>query len=219
MHPGAVIAAGRSSRMGRSKALLPFGRSYPVTFLRQISETMHHAGLDDILVVGRPDDEELRRAVERLPVRARYVPNPSHHRGQLSSIVAAINAIDHPGVRALTVMPVDIPLVRLETWVRLLEVSSINPTSIVRPACGGRHGHPVIFDRGSFEALRRADPAVGAKSVIQAHAARILNVDVEDEEVLNDIDSMEDYVRAFGGPPDSFETADPASGASGRGTG
>jgi molybdenum cofactor cytidylyltransferase len=207
MHPGAVLAAGRSARMGRSKALLPFGRSYPVTFLRHIAETMQQAGLDDILVVGRPEDEELRRAVERLPVRSRYVPNPSHYRGQLSSIVAAINAIDHPGVRGLTVMPVDIPLVRLETWVRLLEVSSLNPTSIVRPACAGRHGHPVIFDRGSFQALRRADPAVGAKSVIQAHAARILNVEVEDEGVLNDIDSLEDYVRAFGGSPDSFETA------------
>jgi CTP:molybdopterin cytidylyltransferase MocA len=219
MHPGAVIAAGRSSRMGRSKALLPFGRSYPVTFLRQIAETMLHAGLDDILIVGRPEDEELRRAVERLPLRTRYIPNPSHHRGQLSSIVAAVKTVDRPGVHGLVVMPVDMPLVRLETWRRLLEVSSINPTSIVRPACGGRHGHPVIFDRGSFEALLRADPAVGAKSVIRAHAGQVLNVEVEDEGVLNDIDSMEDYVRAFGGSPDSFETADPASGTSGRGRG
>ena len=205
MVPGTVIAAGRSMRMGRSKALLPFGRSYPVTFLQHITDAMRQAGLEDILVVGRPDDEALRRSVEGLAGRARFVQNASHERGQLTSIVAAVNAVDRPGVRGLLVMPVDMPFVRAATIASVMDAFATSAASIVRPAHGGRHGHPVIFDRSSFDALRHADPSVGAKSVLRAHAARVLNVGVEDEGVLTDVDSLEQYVAAFGAPPEEFE--------------
>jgi CTP:molybdopterin cytidylyltransferase MocA len=191
--------------MGRSKALLPLGRSYPVTFLRSITDSMQRAGLEDILVVGRPDDEELRRAVQRLSPRTEFVPNAHHDRGQLTSIVAAVNVIDHPGIRGLMVMPVDLPMVRAETFELLLQAAARHPFSIVRASCRERHGHPVIFDRASFEALRRADPAIGAKQVLQSHISRVLNIDVPDEGVLTDIDTLEEYRKVFGGSPESFE--------------
>jgi CTP:molybdopterin cytidylyltransferase MocA len=41
--------------------------------------------------------------------------------------------------------------------------------------------------------LRRADPAVGAKSVLRAHAASVLEVAVDDENVLRDFDTPDDY--------------------------
>jgi molybdenum cofactor cytidylyltransferase len=210
MVPGAVIAAGRSSRMGRSKALLPFGRSYPVTFLQQIAESLQQAGIEDILVIGRPDDEGLMRGVARLSGRTQFVPNVNHERGQLTSIVAAVNAVDHPGVRGLLVMPVDTPLVRVETFATLLQAFDASAGSIVRPVHRGRHGHPVIFDRSSFDPLRHADPAVGAKSVLHSHAARVVNVDVEDEGVLTDVDSIEQYVAVFGASPESFDRGVPS---------
>ena len=168
---------------------------------------MQRAGIEDILVVGRGDDAELIRSVERLSVRTEFIPNVHHERGQLTSIVAAVNAVDHPGVRGLLIMPVDMPLVRVETFERLLRVFAASPSSIVRPVHRGRHGHPVIFDRSSFDALRRADPAVGAKSALQSQSARVLNVETDDQGVLTDIDSVEEYVAVFGGPPESFETS------------
>jgi molybdenum cofactor cytidylyltransferase len=66
---------------------------------------------------------------------------------------------------------------------------------IVRPTKQGRHGHPVIFDRALFQKLRHADPATGAQSVVHAHAADILNVEVADEGPFIDIDTPEDYQR------------------------
>ena len=196
--------------MGRSKALLPFGRSYPVTFLEQIVSAMHRAGIRDLFVVGRPGDAALIGAVDRLSVNTRFISNTDHDLGQLTSIVAAINAVDRPGIQGLMVMPVDLPLVRVETFERLLQASAARPASIVRPAHRGRHGHPIVFDRASFGALRRADPAIGAKPVLRAHEDRILNVEVEDTGVLRDIDSIEEYVAVFGGSPESFETAVPS---------
>ena len=192
-------------RMGRPKPLLPFGRSYPVTFVQHIAESLRQAGLEDVLIVGRPDDEALAQTVERLPGRTRFVPNGNHAGGQLTSIVAAVNAVDLPGVRGLLLMPVDMPFVRVETITSVLAAFAASPGSIVRPQHAGRHGHPVIFDRASFDALRHADPGVGAKAVLHAHPARVVNVPVDDEGVLTDVDSLEHYVHAFGAAPESFE--------------
>jgi molybdenum cofactor cytidylyltransferase len=64
---------------------------------------------------------------------------------------------------------------------------------IVRPAIGNRHGHPVIFDRAVFEELRTAPLDAGAKSVVRAHEAAIVNVPVDDEGCLRDVDTPADY--------------------------
>ena len=56
----------------------------------------------------------------------------------------------------------------------------------------------MIFNRSIFGELRRADPSKGAKSVVRAHAAEEVNVDVDDEGALIDIDTPEDYERFIG---------------------
>jgi molybdenum cofactor cytidylyltransferase len=63
----------------------------------------------------------------------------------------------------------------------------------VRPAIGDRHGHPVVFDRRVFDELRRAPLEAGAKAVVRAHAAEVLDVPVTDEGCLVDIDTPHDY--------------------------
>ena len=49
MIPGLVLAAGRSSRMGRAKATLPLGDGD--SFLTRIVRTYLAAGVDDVVVV------------------------------------------------------------------------------------------------------------------------------------------------------------------------
>ena len=201
--PAAILAAGRSTRMGRPKAFLPCSPSPGDTFLNRLVAALRAGGVADVLVIGRPDDIELIEAVEGPSLAARFVRNPDHELGQLTSIVAGLNAADRPGVRGLLVMPVDMPLVRSSTFSEVLAAFAAQPTSIVRAVNRGRHGHPVIFDRGAFDALRHADRAVGANAVLREQAHRIVNVEVEDEGVLKDVDSREDYIAVFGRPPES----------------
>jgi molybdenum cofactor cytidylyltransferase len=166
--------------------------------LNRIISSMRAGGVEDVLVIGRPGDAELIEAVEQSGLPARFIANPDHDRGQLTSIVAGLKAVDHPGVSGLLIMPVDMPLVQPSTFNKVLHAFAAHPTSIVRAVCGGRHGHPVIFDRGSFGALRHADTTVGAKAVLVAHADRILDLEVDDGGVLKDVDSREDYAAVFG---------------------
>ena len=194
-----ILAAGRSSRMGRAKALLPCGPGE--SFVRRLARSLCDGGVRHVLIVGRPDDEALREEVAAMPLPARFVENPGADAGQLSSVLAGLDSADVPGTRGLLVTPVDAPLVTAATVATLLAVFGSTGAPIVRAVYRGRHGHPVVFSRDVFESLRRADPAVGAKAVLRAHALAIVNVEVDDAGVVGDVDTPEDYRALFGREP------------------
>jgi len=198
MIPGIILAAGRSTRMGKPKALLPAGqeRQGP-TFLRRIATTLLEGGAIDLVVVVRADDRALHTEVDALGTRARCVVNAHADDGQLSSLVCGLDAVDRPGVHGIIVTPVDAPFVRAATVHALLAVAESGRAPIVRPTYHGRHGHPVVFARAVFAELRRADRSVGAKAVVHAHAHDLLDLAVDDPGVLHDIDSPDDYARAL----------------------
>jgi molybdenum cofactor cytidylyltransferase len=186
-----ILASGRSTRMGRPKALLELPGS-GLSFVRALATTFRDGGALEVLVVGRPDDERLQTEVASL---ARFVANPHADEGQLTSVLAALGALDRPGVTGMLVCPVDVPLVRPSTVATLLSRFADTHAPIVRAVHHGRHGHPVLFSRSVFDELRRADRAIGARSVVRAHADRLLNVEVDDPGVLRDVDTPEDYAR------------------------
>ena len=200
MIAGVILAAGRSTRMGKPKALLiaPGGR----TFVTCLIETLIDGGVDAPFVVGRSDDELLKSTVESPDSRGRWVENPdADSGGQLSSLLAGLRKADRPGVRALMVVPVDAPLVAPETVSRLIGVFTATGAPIVRPRYQGRNGHPVVFSRAVFDELRHADPTIGAKAVLRAHQQSIVNVDVDDPGVTGDVDTPQDYERLVASHP------------------
>jgi len=189
---GIILAAGSSSRMGRPKALLPIGQDL---FVTRVCRTLRDAGVDDLVVVAGPEHEAIADALAAAGLPARVVENRRRDEGQLSSVLAGLAVADRPGVDAVLVHLVDAPLVRPETARAVLDAYFRTHAPVVRPAVGGRHGHPVLFARSVFDQLRRADPGVGARGVVQAHAADVCNVPVDDEGACRDIDTPEDYAR------------------------
>lgn len=196
MIPGIILAAGHSSRMGRPKALLAMGQSE--TFLSRVTRTLRDGGVEEVIVVVGADAGRIREAMAQEKMPARAVENPDYEQGQVTSLIAALRTIDRPGVTAALVTLIDVPLVAAATVQTLLREYRAGTALIVRPASKGRHGHPVIFDRALFDELRRANPKEGAKEVVRAHSAEVLNVEVEDEGAFTDIDTPEDYERWIG---------------------
>ena len=176
--------------MGRPKALLtlPAGD----TFLARIVGTFLDAGVDDVVVVVGHQAEAIVPAFAATGLPARFVLNADFARGQLSSVLAGLRAIDRPGVAGLLLTLVDVPLVSAATVRAVLAHQRLTRAPIVRPTGGGRHGHPVFIDRSLFDALRGADPAQGVKPVVRAHASAAGDVPVDDEGAFRDIDTPED---------------------------
>jgi CTP:molybdopterin cytidylyltransferase MocA len=185
--------------MGRPKALLPIGMTGE-TFLDRITRTLIEGGLDDIVVVVGPHAATIRAGARTTP-EVRIVDNPDWEQGQLTSLLAGLRAIEAPHVSAVLVTLIDVPLFSASTVRALVAAHRERDAVIVRPVSGGRHGHPVIFDRSLFDELRSADPMQGAKQVVRIHAEDIVEVPVLDEGAFTDVDTPEDYERFIGPLP------------------
>jgi molybdenum cofactor cytidylyltransferase len=191
--PAVVLAAGRSSRMGRAKATLPLDATD--TFLTRIVRTFLEAGVDDVVVVAGHEADAIVSSFSASGLPARFVVNHDYDRGQWSSLVAGLGVVDRPGVSATLMTLVDVPLVTADTVRAVLACYRRTHAPVVRPTSGNRHGHPLLVDRSLFAQLRAADPAEGAKPVIRAHATAAGDIAIADEGAFRDIDTEEDYLR------------------------
>jgi molybdenum cofactor cytidylyltransferase len=214
--PAIVLAAGRSTRMGRAKATLPIDDRD--TFLNRIVRTFRDAGVDDVVVVLGHEAEEISaalndcaasdvsqdagRVAQGFSPAYRIVVNANYDRGQLSSLQAGLAAVDRPGVNAILMTLVDVPLVSASTVRAVLDRYRATGAPVVRPVSGARHGHPILIARTLFDALRRADAETGAKPIVRAHASLEGDVAVDDEGAFTDIDTMAEYERVIGGAAD-----------------
>ena len=192
MTPAIVLAAGASSRMGRPKALLQAGDR---TFIRAILHALRDAGVPEAVVVVRSGQPLVIQEIDASGF-GRALVNPRADEGQLSSLLTGLDAIDRPGVEAALVTLVDVPLIGAPAIRTLLARAATSGAPILRAVHRGRHGHPVIFTRRLFDALRSADPLVGAKAVVRA--AGVEDVEVDDAGVVEDVDTPADYARLFG---------------------
>ena len=190
-----ILAAGRSSRMGTSKALLRHPKTES-TFVAHAIREARIAGLEQVFIVGRISDEKLRSEVDS--EGATFLINDDPDRGQLSSLIVGIDAAEaHGQVDAVLVVPVDVPLVSAKTIRTLLDRAATVDAAILRATSNGVHGHPVLFKRAVFDELRRADPSLGARAVVRADPRRVENVEMGDDGVTIDVDFPEDYARLF----------------------
>lgn len=195
MIPAVILAAGLSTRMGRVKATLPIGDDH--TLLTRIVSSLRAANADEIVVVLGHDADTVRQSLEPADPRPRLVVNARYREGQFSSVLAALDAIDRPGVEAMLLTLVDVPLVSPRTIAAVLARYRATGAPVVRPVNGDRHGHPVIVAASLFGALRAADPAFGAKPIVRAHVSAAGDVPVDDEGAFLDVDTPEDYARAI----------------------
>jgi molybdenum cofactor cytidylyltransferase len=193
--PALILAAGKSTRMGTAKALLPLGPSD--TFLTRIIRTFQQAGVDDVVVVLGHEADAIEASVVARGLSCRFVRNAEYERGQLSSLLAGLRAVDRPGTAAVLLTLVDVPLVAASTVRAVLDRYRQTRAPVVRAIHGALHGHPVLIDRALFDELLTAPPEAGAKPVIRAHVSTAGDVEVSDEGAFLDVDTPEEYARAL----------------------
>ena len=187
---GIVLAAGRSARMGRPKALLEIGDR---TFLERAIGILERGGCSDVIaVLGRGEVSgragELARAHGAKPVE-----NPGGGE-QIESLRLGLAAVP-ADTAAAVVLPVDHPLADARTVAALIGEYEATAAPIVRPVYRDRPGHPILLARALWPEF--ADPALeqGARDVIHRHAGEIHDVPIDDRGVTVDIDTPAEYRR------------------------
>lgn len=188
MIPAVILAAGLSSRMGgRPKALLPLADGR--TFVEAIVDAMTEASVADVIVVVGHEGHRVTEHLARTRPDARVVVNAAYETGQFSSVRCGLDAVDRPGVTAMLMTLVDVPLVSALTIRAVLQRFHETGAPVVRPVRGDEHGHPVLIASALFPALRAADPNQGAKAIVRAHVSAAGDVAVDDPFSFRDVDT------------------------------
>ncbi len=183
-----VPAAGMSTRMGSPKQLLPFGGK---TVLQTVVDTLLAADLDGILVVLGHHADTVRESLAERPVMFRV--NPDYRRGMFSSILCGLSTLVKSADAALIALG-DQPQIDSRVVRRVAAAYQNSNKGIVVPVCGGKRGHPALVDLGRYYSeIRSLSGETGLKPVMRGHADDTLEVDVEDEGVLRDMDTPEEY--------------------------
>jgi len=184
-----LLAAGRSSRMGTSKLLLPLGA---VSAIERLIGSVSQAKVDDIVVVTGHDADRITPVLDRLPVRR--VHNARYESGMFSSVRTGVEALTD-GVEAFLVLPADLPLVRTEVLDRLIEGFRESGREILHPSCCGLRGHPPLVAGRYIDPLLQADGWCSLQDFFRVYHEAEVELEVEDLSILMDMDNEEDYRR------------------------
>jgi molybdenum cofactor cytidylyltransferase len=179
--------------MGRPKALLP----WPITqvpFVLHVTETLRDAGIGPLGVVTGAHHDLIAPVLAGTGVEVLF--NVRHAEGQLGSLLHGLRwaFAQTRGDWAMATL-VDAPRALSSTVRALAAASGTAGAQAVRPTVGDKHGHPVVWRRDVLPLLAAADPAQGARIVMRSLAAQgaVCDLPVDDEGVLTDLDTPEDY--------------------------
>jgi molybdenum cofactor cytidylyltransferase len=190
-----ILAAGRSTRMGRPKLLLPWGRT---SVLGHLIKRWQALSAKQIAVVCAPDDTALRLELDRLsfPVQGRLI-NPTPERGMFSSIQCAAQWPGwDPALTHWAIVLGDQPHLEQQTLRRVLDFSAAHTASVCQPARLGHGRHPVLLPKTIFRRVAKTTAAT-LKEFLTGSPRKVALLELDDPGLDLDIDRPEDYQNAL----------------------
>ncbi len=169
-----VLAAGRSSRMGGQKLLLPVDGRPMVE--RAVAAAEGSGAVETVVVVGS-EAHAVRAAIGDHPVR--IVTNPGHEQGMSTSLRAGLAAL-RPDCDAVLFVLGDQPFVTAAVIDRLIGRFAETGAGIVRPMASSGPAHPVLIAAEYFPEIMALEGDVGAREILARHPEDVEYVDLED---------------------------------------
>jgi molybdenum cofactor cytidylyltransferase len=202
-----IPAAGESRRMGQPKLLLPWGGT---CVLGAAIEAVQGAGVENVLVITGGTREQIESVCARYAVRA--VHNDRFAAGgMLSSIQCGLGALTpHPPSfrdpspksfgfgeewEGILICLGDQPQIQTETVRRIVAAFAETNRPLVMPSYRNRRGHPWLVEQSLWPELMSLAPGRSPRDFLTAHEKDILYVPVENDSILRDLDTPEEYER------------------------
>jgi molybdenum cofactor cytidylyltransferase len=193
IHLGVVIlAAGRSSRMGQPKLLLPWTEGR--TVIAHLVHLWSELGADPIAVVIGPQSQAVVAELDRLQnVRVQLVLNDRPEDGMFSSIQAACGKLaEQTSDSHWAIALGDQPHLTHSTLSALISAVSRDPAKIWQPAHHGRPRHPVVLPANVFKELSNAGAAT-FKDFLAGRRDLVALLETDDDLLDYDLDTPSDY--------------------------
>ena len=191
-----VLAAGRSTRMGQPKLLLPFEGG---SIIRAVVKNVLRSKADEVVVVLGSEAPRVRREVELAAsdadaraYRLKIVENPRFEEGQSTSLTTGLSSVGG-GCEGVLVLMGDQPFVDSDIIDALIERFRASGAPVVIPEYDEGHATPVLFASELFPELMAVTGDKGGREVVAKYLDRALMVRVQSPLAARDVDTWEDY--------------------------
>jgi len=186
------LAAGESKRMGAPK---PYMKLEGRTFLEIIASRLENSGVyfPGIIVF----NEQHRSLIQSLALpQFDLISNEKQDLGQLYSLHLAMRIIPQE-ITGILLCLADHPLIKEDTYRRIVEMHLLFPPKVIIPTYEDRPGHPAIFPRVFFREIQDLAPAKpeGVKNILFDHPEAVIDLPVQDPGILMNLDSPEDISK------------------------
>lgn len=178
MFDGIVLAGGYSSRFKQNKMCVDY---HGKALILYAIESMHKFCENIIVVTGYYHDEiyECLKDIDYVKI----IYNDNFSEGMFSSVKAGVNHVNHD----FFIIPGDYPFVGFEVYKKLSDSKGL----IRVPSFDKRLGHPIFISKKLKNALLETE-LTNLKDFRNLYDFNI--VEVEDELILKDIDTVEDLI-------------------------
>ena len=190
-----LLAAGRSTRMGKPKLLLLWGKT---SVLGHLIEQWNALGAEQVAAVCAADDKAIRLELDRLVFPARdRIMNPAPQRGMFSSLQCAAQWPGwDPALTHWAIVLGDQPHLEQQTLRRVLDFSAAHPASVCQPARLGHGRHPVLLPKSVFRRVATSTAAT-LKEFLAASSRKVAFCELDDPGLELDMDYPKDYRNAL----------------------
>ena len=187
-----ILAAGESRRMGKqNKLLLPVGDE---ALLVKLVTSVCDSDVGQVLVVIGHEAKKIRRELNELPLN--FVYNPNFSEGMTTSIKYGVKAVSHE-CDGLLICLGDMPFINTSDINKLIHAYVKNRIKgkdlIVVPVFKRQRGNPVLFSIEFRNDILEHKKESGCKEVIMKNSDSVMEIEMDDEKMLLDVDTMEDY--------------------------
>jgi molybdenum cofactor cytidylyltransferase len=185
-----LLAAGSSSRLGRSKQLLSI-TGQPL-LLKSVKAAIE-SGIKNITVVLGANEQAHREVITDAGVQV--VVNTAWKKGMGNSLKVGLSYLlqQTPKAEAVITMVCDQPLINSDQLLKLVFEYESSESTIVASFYQGVAGVPVLFDRTLFPELLSMSDEAGAKKMLQQHPHLVKTVPFPGGEI--DIDTEDDLKK------------------------
>lgn len=186
-----ILAAGESRRMGtQNKLLLQIGSE---VLIRKFVKSVCASAADAILVVLGHEAEKIKAVLQDQALR--FVKNTCYEKGMTTSIQSGVNAASMESV-GLMICLADLPFAETSDFNRLIQAFTdfrrTESSLIIVPVFQGQRGNPVLFS-AEFRDKLLAHNGEGCKGIVSKYPQSVREVSMENDNLLRDIDTPEDY--------------------------
>ena len=190
-----ILAAGVSRRMGKeNKLFLPLGGE---ALVAKLVKSVCDSNVSQVLVVLGHEAEQVKLQLDNFPLS--FVYNPYFSEGMTTSIKSGIKEISQK-CDGFLICLADMPFIGTTEIDKLINAYTQNRIKekrlIIVPVFRGQRGNPVLFSRDFQNDILDHKTFSGCKGVIMNNSESVMEIEMNNDNILLDVDTLEDYQRA-----------------------